>query len=326
MKNTKPTTKKPTQTQNAPIQNLSETIVITIDEFCKKLSLVPIFTGTRTHLHIHTSNISRPGLFLSGFHKYFACDRVQVIGEQETAYLNTLSVDKKSIALDALLAKDLPCVILSSGIEPCKSLLDSAKKHNRIVLTSNARSTVLFSELNLYLSELLAPCTRMHGVLLDVYGMGVLITGASGVGKSETTLELLGRNHQLVADDAVNIKRIGNRLVGTSPASIRHFMEVRGLGVIDISLMYGASSIVDSKDIDIVINLEDFDSTKEYDRLGAAIEYQTILEKQVPKQTIPVKSGRNVAVVIEVAVRNFRLKSTGHDALQDLMSRVGLKK
>lgn len=317
--------KKNNSVKKIKIQKQTETVAVTIDEFCKKLCLMPMYTGSNTHLHISTSNISRPGLFLAGFHKYFASDRVQVIGEQETAYICTLDKEQRKIAVDALFERDIPCVILSSGLDACEKFLFAAQKYNRVVLGSQARSTVLFSDLSMYLSELLAPSTRKHGVLVDIYGMGVLIVGKSGVGKSETVLELLGRMHRLVADDAVNIKRIGNRLVGSSPATIRHFMEVRGLGVIDISLMYGASAIVDDKEIDLVINLEDWDSTKEYDRLGATEEYYDILDINVPMQTIPVKTGRNVAVILEVAVRNFRLKCAGHNALDDLKSRIGLK-
>jgi len=299
---------------------------VDIAEFSKRLSLFSHYLpkGKKT-IHIATSNISRPGLFLAGFYDYFAFDRVQVIGEQETAFLNTLTVDKRAAVLDKLFAKDIPCVILSSGLKPSKEMLEAAKKHDRVLLGSSSRSTIVFNELSVFFAHVLAPTTRCHGVLVDIYGVGVLIMGKSGVGKSETVLELLQRTHRLVADDAVDIKKIGTRLVGTSPESIRHFLEVRGIGVIDISLMYGAGAVVDEKEIDLVVKLEEWNPKTEYERLGAADEHYNILDIDVPMLTVPVKTGRNLAVILEVATRNYRLKTQGHNALEDLIKRAKLK-
>ena len=309
-----------------PTDNITqEAKDISISEFCAKLKLsVHYAPKDLTHLHFTTCNISRPGLFLAGFTDYFAEDRVQVIGEQETAYLNTLTTAKRRARIMELFLYDFPCIIFSSGLEPDKEVISAAKRGERVVLGSTSRSTTVLSELSLFLTDALAPIIRCHGVLVDVYGVGMLITGKSGVGKSETVLELIQRNHRLVADDAVNIKRIGTRLVGSSPETIKHFLEVRGLGIIDISLMYGAGAFVDEKDVDLCINLEDWNPNKDYDRLGAAGETHSILDVKLPQHTIPVKTGRNLAVILEVAARNYRLKSMGFDAFEELKKRIGM--
>jgi len=307
------------------LDNLLEPVTLAITELSNKLSLTVHFAPDGIDsVTFTTSNISRPGLFLAGFHNYFAFDRIQLIGEQESAYLKTLTAHDKEAALNSLLKREIPCVILSSGLKPSKELLAAAKKYSRIVLGSDARSTSLLSQLSLFLTEALAPVTRQHGVLADIYGVGVLVIGKSGVGKSETVLELLKNGHRLVADDSVYIKRIGNRLVGSSPESIRHLMEVRGIGLINVSLMYGAGAVLDEQQIDLIIALEEFDKVKDYNRLGDMEETFNILELPVPMNTIPVKTGRNVAVILEVAARNYRLKESGHDALALVKSRLGI--
>jgi len=299
---------------------------VAIVDFCKSLSLsVHYAKKDATHIHFNTCNISRPGLFLSGFADYFASDRVQVIGEQETAYLNTLEIDERTKRINELFKREFPCVILSSGLKPSKEILAAAKKYERIVLGSTTRSTTVLSELSLFLTETLAPTVRVHGVLCDIYGVGVLIMGKSGVGKSETMLELLQRNHRLVADDAVDIKKIGTHLVGSSPDVIRHFLEVRGLGIIDISLLYGAGAFVDEKQIDLCVFLEEWDKNKDYDRLSSSEQTHSILDVKLPQHTIPVKTGRNLAVILEVAARNYRLKGMGFDAFEELKKRLKLK-
>jgi len=303
-----------------------ETKDVLIKDFCQKLNLSVLYQPQgSTHIHLSTCNISRPGLFLAGFYNHFAQDRVQVIGQQETEYLKTLTKQEREKAREEFFKQEFPCVILSSGLVPDKEALAIAKKHGRLLLGSKARSTILLSDLSLYLNETLAPSTRCHGVLADIYGIGVLIIGKSGVGKSETVLELLQRMHRLVADDAVDIKCVANRLIGSSPESIRHFTEVRGLGLIDISLMYGASAFVDEKQIDLVINLEEWDASKEYDRLGSYTATHKILDVELPMHTIPVKTGRNLAVILEVAARNYRLKAMGHDAFTELKNRLGME-
>ena len=299
---------------------------IAIADFCISLSLsVHYAPKGATHMLISTCNISRPGLFLAGFTDYFAQDRVQVIGEQETAYLTTLTPEKRYKRIGELFKRGFPCVILSSGLKPGDEMLSAAKKHGRVVLGSSARSTTVFSELSLFLTEALAPTVRIHGVLCDIYGVGVLIMGKSGVGKSETVLELLQRNHRLVADDAVDIKKIGTHLVGSSPDTIRHFLEVRGLGIIDISLLYGAGAFVDEKQVDLCVMLEEWDSKKDYDRLGEKSETYSILDIKLPQHTIPVKTGRNLAVILEVAARNYRLRGMGFDAFEELKKRLGME-
>jgi HPr kinase/phosphorylase len=200
-------------------------------------------------------------------------------------------------------------------------MIELAKKHQIPLLRSPQRTTFIFNDLVAYLNELLAPTLTMHGVLMDMYGVGVLITGNSGIGKSENALELVQRGHRLVADDAVIIKRVNDRLIGTSPDNIRYFMEVRGIGIIDVRNMYGVGAVKLSKVLDMVIHLEKWDDTKEYDRLGSS-ETIDILEHKLPKIVVPVRPGRNLAIILEVAARELRLKSMGFSALEELNRRL----
>ncbi|MCL2061568.1 MAG: HPr(Ser) kinase/phosphatase [Firmicutes bacterium] len=295
---------------------------VCIDEFCKRLGLRILCRGRSDTLRITTFNINRPGLLLSGFNEYFPEGRIQVIGEQETAYIKTLPPSESIKAIDRLFQKKFPCVIVSSGIMPKKHIIDSAEKYGCVVLASDLRSTMIINEISIYLNELLAPEEAIHGGLMDIYGVGVLIIGKSSVGKSETALELLQRGHRLIADDAVCCKRVADRLVGACPGVIRYFLEVRGLGIIDVRSMYGAGSVLASKEIDLVIALEEWNIKKSYNRLGDEREVYNILGIELPMHTVPVKTGRNLAVILEAAARNYRLKSMGYDALGDLNERL----
>lgn len=294
---------------------------VKVSEFCERLKLEILHKG-REYMHISTFNINRPGLQLAGYYEHFGSERVQVIGEMEMAYLKTLDDDARLKACEELFKYDFPCIVVSTVLEPIKELMLCAEKYNRLVLRSSLRTTVIMNELSILLNELLAPTQTIHGVLVDLYGVGVLLVGNSSIGKSETALELVQRNHRLVADDAVCIKRISDRLVGTSPSIIRYFMEVRGIGIIDIRSMYGAGAVKLTKVIDMVVQLETWDESKEYDRLGNIKETYSILDLKLPKHTIPVKPGRNLAVILEVAARNHRLKSMGYDTLQELDKRI----
>lgn len=295
---------------------------IDIDEFCSQLDLEVVYKGTRDKLHISTFNINRPGLQLAGYFEHFGEERVQVIGEMEMSYLKTLSDDDASKAIESLFMHNFPCLVLSTNLEPGAAILAAAEKYDRVVLRSSLRTTMIMNELSIFFNELLAPTVTMHGVLMDLYGVGVLITGNSSVGKSETALELIQRNHRLVADDAVVIRRVSDRLVGSSPSVIRYLMEVRGIGIIDIRSMYGSGAVKLTKVIDMVIKLEEWDNDKEYDRLGNVKETYTILDADLPMHTVPVKPGRNLAVILEVAARNYRLKSMGYDTLEELDKRI----
>ncbi|MDR2202169.1 MAG: HPr(Ser) kinase/phosphatase [Clostridiales bacterium] len=296
---------------------------VKIDEFCARLGLEALHAGGKESIHFSTFNINRPGLQFAGFFEHFSAERVQVVGEQEMAYLKTLSDEARMNACEALFKHDFPCLVVSTVLEPVRELMLCAEKYNRVVLRSKLRTTMIMNELSIFLNELLAPTQTIHGVLMDLYGVGILIIGNSSIGKSETALELIQRNHRLIADDAVVIKRISDRLVGASPPVIRYFMEVRGIGIIDIRSMYGAGAVKLTKVIDMVVRLEEWDVTKEYDRLGNVKEAYNIFDVELPMHTVPVKPGRNLAVILEVAARNYRLKSMGYDTLTELEHRLG---
>ena len=295
---------------------------VKVEEFCKRLELETLVGKPQDTLTFSTVNVNRPGLQLAGFYGHFVPKRAQVIGEMEMEYLRALTSNKRKKVLDELFCRDIPCLIISTSIEPCPEILESAKNHSRIVLRSKSSTTQLINMLVIYLNDLLAPNLTIHGVLVDIFGVGVLLIGRSSVGKSETVLELIQRYHRLVADDAVIIKRVNNRLIGSSPEIIRNFMEVRGIGIIDISSMFGAGAVKLTKVIDLVVELETCDDTKIYDRLGEDTATHTILDISLSKLTIPVKPGRNLASILEVAARNYRLKSMGYDTLQELNNRV----
>lgn len=312
--------KKLTKAKKTEIEE--EAVDLNIDQLCSHLGLELIHKGSHESINISTFNINRPGMLLAGYGEHFGSDRVQVIGEQEMSYLATLSKEEKNIAVDKLFSNNFPCIVVSSGLKPCPIMIECAKKYNRVMFGSSQRTTMFMNEMSIFLNEVLAPKKTIHGVLMDVYGVGLLIVGKSSVGKSETALELVQRTHRLVADDAVCIKRVNDRLVGSSPPIIRYFMEVRGIGIIDIRSIYGSGSVKHTKVIDLVIQLEEWDSQKEYNRLGNVAENFTILDVELPMHTIPVKPGRNLAVILEVAARNYRLKSMGYDTLAELDSRM----
>ena len=237
-------------------------------------------------------------------------------------YLQQMTHDARKTACETLMKHPIPCLIVTAILPPCDELIAAAQKYNRVLLTSKLRTTPFVNKLSLYLSELLAPSVTIHGVLMDLYGVGVLLIGESGIGKSETALSLIERGHRLVADDAVTISRIGDRLDGTCPDVIRYFMELRGIGIIDIKAMYGASAVQLVKKIDMVVKLEAWDDKTRYTRLGAPDESYTILGVKKPLHIVPVKPGRNLAVILEAAARTHRLNDLGFNALDELNERL----
>lgn len=290
--------------------------------FAERLNLEIILGDPNRLMHIATFNVSRPGLQLAGYYEHFSAERVQVIGEQETSYLLSLDKIERGFVCERLCSYPFPCLVITTSAEPLGELVSAARKYGRIIFRSPLRTTALVNELSIYLNELLAPTETIHGVLVDMYGVGVLITGDSSVGKSETALELVQRGHRLVADDAVTLKRVSDRLVGEAPPAIRHFMELRGVGIIDISALYGAGAIRNTKVVDIVVKLEDWVSGKAYDRLGDEQSFETLLETELPLYVIPVKPGRNLSIILEVVARNHRLKTMGFSALEELNNRI----
>ena len=288
----------------------------------KALRLTELAPAPTEELRIEASDMNRPGLQLSGFWEHFAYERPQILGLVETSYLRSLEPAIRQERLERFVSYDLPCIIICRHLAGMDDLIDMARARSIPVYRSDSDTTQLIVELIYYLNGALAPSTRMHGVLVEIYGVGVLITGNSGVGKSEAALELLKRGHRLVADDAVDIRRVSaGRLVGQAPEMVRNFMEIRGIGIINVATLFGIGSVMQSKSIDMVVHLEHWQQDKEYDRLGLTDETRKILDVDVPWLLMPIRPGRNLAVVLEVAARNLRLKQQGYSAAKDLEQR-----
>ncbi len=295
---------------------------VAIDEFAKRMELDVIYRGDNESIHFCTFNINRPGLQLAGYYEHFSAERVQVLGEMETAYLQQMTHEARKTACETLMKQPIPCFIITATQPPCAELLSAVKKYDRVLFGSKLRTTMFVNKLSLYLNELLAPSQTIHGVLMDLYGEGVLVIGESGIGKSETALSLIERGHMLVADDAVTITRVGDKLIGTSPEVIRYFMEVRGIGIIDVKAMYGAGAVQLEKTVDMVVKLEAWNDKAQYNRMGGTDEYYTVLGVKCPLSVIPVKPGRNLAVILEAAARTHRLNDLGFRAADELNERL----
>jgi HPr kinase/phosphorylase len=287
-----------------------------------ELTLLAGAKGLRRQLTV--SEINRPGLALSGYLDYFPSERVQIMGLGEHTYLAPMPPAKRQQVLDKTFAyKNLPCVVITRGIKPHPEVLKAAEKVKLPVLRSGLTTAHLIGELTVFLEEKLAPTTTIHGVLMDVYGLGVLLVGDSGIGKSECALELIKRGHQLVADDVVEVKqRLGGVLFGTGAELIRHHMELRGLGIIDVQKIFGVSSVLDRTRIELVIHLEEWRQTVEYDRLGLTDRATSILGVKIPEIVMPVRPGRNLAVLVEVATLNQRLKYRGQFTAKDFSKKL----
>lgn len=272
---------------------------------------------------IYVEDVNRPGLQLSGFFDYFDEKRLQVIGLVETSYLENASSENRRQAFDRLFQYDFPALIISRGLEPYPECMEMAEKNNKTILRTSETTADIMSTLIAYLKWALSPCITRHGVLVEIYGEGVLLLGESGVGKSETAIELVKRGHRLIADDAVEIKRVAaNRLEGSAPELIRHYIELRGIGVVDVRRLFGMSAVKREATIDLIVNLEAWKDGAIYDRLGAENLYTSILDVEVPTLTIPVKPGRNLAIIIEVAAMNNRNKKLGYNAALEFTKQV----
>ncbi len=271
---------------------------------------------------IQLSRVQRPGLALTGYIDYVSYGRVQIVGSSEIGYLRKLSGKRRTAILDKLCRCRISCFVVTKGLVPPAELLSAAEARSIPVLITPAESTPFIKLLSAFLDERLATRLHLHSVLMDVFGLGVLIMGESGIGKSECALDLIDRGHRLVADDVVEIKRMADALIGSSPDLTRYHMELRGLGVINIKDLYGVSSIRVSKRVELVINLERWEAGKEYDRLGLHDEKFPILGVEVPLLRMPVAPGRNIAILVEVAARNQLLKERGYDAARRFAERV----
>lgn len=299
---------------------------VPLSQIAEVLNLTEVYVAENyKETNISTVEINRPGLELTGYLEFFDNKRIQVLGNTEFSYLGRYGPEAQKMVIDSIFSFGPPAVIICRDIEPSNAILESAKLHKVSIFSTPQSTSDLTASLVQYLNKELAPRITRHGVLVEVYGEGCLLTGDSGVGKSETAIELIKRGHRLVADDAVEIRRTAQTtLYGQSPENIRHFIELRGIGIINARKLFGMGAIKLQEKIDMVINLEQWDSAKVYDRMGLDNEYMKILGVEVPTLTIPVKPGRNLAVIIEVAAMNNRQKKMGYNAARELLKNLGM--
>ncbi|WP_297629724.1 HPr(Ser) kinase/phosphatase [uncultured Clostridium sp.] len=300
-------------------------MAVTVKKLIKDFELETIVEGAKDEI-IELSDINRPGLQLSGFYNYFTPERIQVIGKAEWSFLDDMQVELRNKRIKKYFRFNIKCIIIARGLEPHEEFLKYAREKKIWVLRTSLVTTKFISKLTVYMSDKLAPETRLHGVLVDVYGIGILITGESGIGKSEVALELIKRGHRLVTDDAVDIKEIDGDLIGFSPRITIGMLEVRGIGIIDVSSLYGLSSILQEKDIKLIMHFEHWKDDGDYDRLGTNNDFMDILGVPVKKLTVPIRPGRNIAVIVEAAAVNFRYslmsKETPVDIIESRMNQI----
>ena len=296
---------------------------LTIEEFSSDLGLEIIYEGSNSSLDITNSDINRPGLQLYGFYEYFDQDRVQIIGKAEWSYLTSLSKEKREEKIETFFSYYFPCLIIAWNLEVFDELLESAKKHDRTIFRTSLHTTTIMNRIIGYLDNKLAPTIRIHGTLVEVYGIGIFISGTSGVGKSEIALELVNRGHRLIADDLVEIKQLeGENLIGSAPEILRHFIEIRGIGILDVKSLYGVGAVKNNVAISMVIELERWEENKYYERLGIDTQYTKIIDVSIPKVIIPVRPGRNLSIIIETAARNYREKVMGYNPAVEFVERL----
>ncbi len=290
----------------------------------KELGLSAVYKSSDyNEVVVSTPDINRPGLQLTGFYEYFDETRLQVIGKAESEYELSLSRRKRLISFDKFFSWNIPALIICHGTKPSEECVAMAKKHNRSVFITERDTSDFIAGLIIRLKNYLAPRITRHGVLVEVYGEGILLLGESGVGKSETAIELVKRGHRLIADDAVEIKKISDdNLMGNAPEMIRYYVELRGIGVVDVRRLYGMGAIKQAQKIDLIINLEAWRDDVAYDRLGIENQYMTIMGVDVPSLTVPVKPGRNLAIIVEVAAMNHRQKYLGSNAAEEFTRRI----
>lgn len=276
-----------------------------------------------TDRKVEVPDMNRPALQLTGFFEHFDSERVQIIGHVEDTFLAQMSEERKREIYKQLLSYNIPCIIYCRNIQPDAILLEAANKSSVPVFSSEAQTSAFTAEIIRWLNVELAPCISIHGVLVDVYGVGVLIMGESGIGKSEAALELVKRGHRLVSDDVVEIHKVSDEtLVGIAPDITRNFIELRGIGIVDVKALYGVQSVKETENIDLVITLEDWNKETEYDRLGLNEEYTEFLGISVVCHKLPIRPGRNLAIIVETAAVNYRQKKMGYNAAQELYRRV----
>ena len=299
---------------------------ISLGSIIQEFSLEIVYTPKDPNeLNVTVADYNRPGLELTGHLDFFDKNRILIIGKKEHHYLEMLSSEERTRSLEAFLSLSPPAMIFCRGLQPFAEVKNVAAMYGVAILVTEDATSEFTASLVSFLNVQLAPRVTRHGVLVEVYGEGLLLMGDSGIGKSETAVELIKRGHRLIADDAVEIRRVSSKtLVGSSPQNIRHFIELRGIGIVNARRIYGRGAVKNTEKIDMVINLELWDNAKVYDRMGMDTEYMDILGNKVPTITIPVKPGRNLAVIIEAAAMNNRQKKMGYNAAQELLNNLGM--
>ena len=297
----------------------NEEVRVDVESFARELELDIVSKG-RGEIVLSSISVSRPGLQLSGYFVHFDRARVQVIGNAENEYLNGMTPEKRYKALENLIKREIPCLIIARNMEVMPEVRQLCEKYDCPLLHSKKITTVLINDITAYKSEVLAPTHVSHGVLVDVFGIGIMIVGKSGVGKSEIALDLVNRGHRLVADDSIIIKNINDQLIGKSPKNIRYFMEIRGIGIINVKSMFGSGAVLPEKSVELIAELVPWDQMRDYDRLGDEKTCIDILGVQTQKLLIPVSPGRNIPIIIETAARKFRLEQLGYSAVDELVN------
>ncbi|MCD7735943.1 MAG: HPr(Ser) kinase/phosphatase [Lachnospiraceae bacterium] len=300
------------------------TASVPLKKIAEKMKLTNMTPGIDiSGKRVVTSEINRPALQLTGYFDHFYSERVQIIGYVEYTYLESRSREEKRPVYEKFLSYNVPCIIYTTMTEPDEDMLQLAKQYNVPLFITKQTTSDFMAEIIRWLNVELAPCISIHGVLVDVYGEGILIMGESGIGKSEAALELIKRGHRLVTDDVVEIRKVSDvTLIGSSPDITRHFIELRGIGIIDVKTLFGVESVENTHSIDLVIKLEEWSRDKEYDRLGLEEEYTEFLGNKVVCHSLPIRPGRNLAVIVEAAAVNHRQKKMGYNAAQELYNRV----
>ncbi len=299
---------------------------VSLDKIVEKMRLEVVYTPTELrNIPIYTSDVNRPGLLLTGYDDYFDPTRIQIMGNAEMGYLGTLSESERRSHIHTLFAVKPPAIIVTRNLPIFDEMLEFAARYTVPVLRSTENTSSLMSALISNLSVEVAPRITRHGVFIEIYGEGILILGESGVGKSETAVELVKRGHRLIADDAVELRKVSDRtIVGTAPENIRYFIELRGVGIINMARMFGNGSVKESEKVDLVTELEPWDKSKQYSRTGLETDTIDIMGIKLPYTVIPVMPGRNLAVILEAAAINNRQKKMGYNAARDLLERLGL--
>ncbi|MDL2215708.1 HPr(Ser) kinase/phosphatase [Ruminococcaceae bacterium OttesenSCG-928-N02] len=300
---------------------------ITLKQMVDQLQLEVLYTPRDiANCHIFSPEVNRPGLLITGYHDFFDPSRIQIIGRMEVSYLGSLTESERRSRLHTLMQQKVPVVVITRGQEVFDEFLEFAAVYEVPVLRSAETTSVTMASIIQMLGAEMAPRISRHGVLVEVYGEGLLITGESGIGKSETAIELVKRGHRIIADDMVELRRISNRvLVGRSPENIRHFVELRGIGIINVAKVFGMGAVKESQEVDLVVELQPWDSEKHYSRTGLEKETIEYLGVEIPLSVVPIRPGRNSAIIMEIAAINNRQKKLGYNAAEELMNQLGLE-